>query len=133
MNLKISVSKIILPLLAFLFGSGAFWQYGQYQISRNNQGLENTKTIMSLRTEINGYYFDAMDKTNELFALNRKYYEHQIPETKLEIDNTRQKIYMLQDNCNELEKKLAVLENRKPRTLDLNFNLIPPAPITDLQ
>jgi hypothetical protein len=133
MNLKISPGKIIFPLVAFLFGSGAFWQYGQYKIAQNNQELEHTKVIMSLRSDINSYYFEAMDKTNELFALNRDFFERQNSKTKLEIDNIRQKIYMLQDNCNELEKKLAVLENRKPRTLNLNFDLIPPAQITDLQ
>lgn len=119
-------------VLVTLFGNGALWQWGQYQIDKERVQLETEKcnidrvaAAMKLRENLNDLFY----------KITRVVAEHQdvlsaksggankigsfTVEQKLLLLNTE--LDQLIDDSRAAEASLAKLENRQPREINLQF------------
>ncbi len=119
--MKLTKMTIIGSVLSFLigtiFGAGGYWKFQEIEISRS-------KTTTDLRSELSKLMDNVITITAAFKPL--KLCEGKTPETNNKAIELHAKLELYQDNFEVLERKLANLEGREPREINLQFS--PPCP-----
>jgi len=103
---------ILTHLVVFAFGSGAVWQCSQLNIQRENQANEIGKNIIGMHEKI----LDVTNSRNEAInSLSGPQLDEKLRSIQVRLD-----FYM--EEYNKWESKLAQIEGRPPKQLDV----IPP-------
>ena len=89
------------PLLILLFGSGVIWQWMNHRIEQDKLTMDKMSQSVIFREKIS-------NKLVEILQL--------IKEEDLSKSDIRQKYKVIEDDLLELERKVAQLEGREPRT-----------------
>jgi hypothetical protein len=108
-------------LIGTLFGSGGYWKY---------QEVENSKSKLStdLRTELSKLMDNVITTTAGFKSLNLC--QGKTAEANNRAIELHAKLKLHQENFEVLEKKIAIIEDREVREINLEFS--PPCPPTGL-
>ncbi len=112
--------NLVIPILTFIigtiFGGGIYWQYKQNIIENEKLNIEHEKQSIDLRDKI----FNSYNRINELsiryVTISKK---DKISELKkYQIKKTFE---LLSEDIRSYEKKLAIIEHRKPRNINFPY------------
>jgi hypothetical protein len=130
--LKKHASVALAFVIGTVFGGGAYWQWKQSEIAAEKQRLDAAAVTTELRGKENDLYGQIVNLTNDYVKNQASAPAGDLPHPQVQNEMLQERIHLglLKDDFNALEAKLAVLENRKPRDIALDF--IPPRPPTGL-
>jgi len=123
---KPSLLMIIVFVIGSLFGSGILWQWKRVELEGQQQELESVVKITNLRQLELDQYSKLIELVNEYEAAWKEYNKTSNLELGIKANELKAQLDTAKDNFTALESKLAKLEGRPPRSLDLAF--IPPVP-----
>jgi hypothetical protein len=119
---------IISFVIGSLLGSGAIWQWKQSQIAIKNQEMERVVKTTALRKDINDLYRKIIELSNEYITVRDQYSKTPMPDLNNKILQLKSQLDLLKEDFRVFEGKLANLEDRQPRAINIEF--IPPLPPT---
>lgn len=122
---------IISFLIGSLLGSGAIWQWKQSQIAAKNQEMDKVMKTTALRKDINDLYYKITELSNQYITARDQYSRTPGPELNNRIIQLKSQLDLLKEDFKVLEGKVAALEGRAPRAINIDF--IPPSPPTGLR
>ena len=111
------LASVISFIIGTLVGTGAYWKYQELELSK-------VKATTDLRDQLSKLMDDVITTTAAFKPLNLC--EGKTTETNNKAIELHAKLKLYQQNFEELEKKLAKLEGREPRIINLEFS--PPCP-----
>lgn len=125
MKLKARLNKLI-PLFLFLLGSGVVWQVQQARVANRSHELAQTVAIADLRAKITDLAFHIIQLTNEYVQTRDAHDREPMESSYAKVEELKCKLALLKDDHQILEQKLAGMENREPRKLELDFSSLKP-------
>jgi hypothetical protein len=119
MNIKsFNIAGIIVAfIIGTLVGTGGYWKYQEIEIAK-------TKASIDLRDQLSVLMDKVITTTAAFNPLNLC--NGSTPETNNKAIELHAKLKLYQQDFEEIERKLANLEGREPRIIDLQFS--PPCP-----
>lgn len=118
-------------LIGTALGSGSIWQWKQSKLEAQKQELETVIKTTELRQQENGQYAKIIDLSNEYIKDIDEFSKTPTPQLHNRILQLKSRLDILKDDFTALESKLAQLERRQQRTIQIDF--IPPSPPTNLR
>ena len=108
-------------LVGTVFGSGSVWQWNNLQVETAQLQLEEAISLSELRSEISGLQFEIYEATMEFRRLN--FDKGNVPGTDIGIavEQLDKRLLLLFDDFEVKEARLAKLEDREPRSIELDF------------
>lgn len=114
----VSAWTIVAFLIGTLFGSGGVWEWKKIEIER-------VVRTTDLREKENDQFAKILDLTNEYINATDQHSKAPNPQLNNKILQMKSHLEVMKDNFRTLENKLAQLEGREPRNIQIDF--IPPA------
>jgi len=133
---------------AFLFGSGAYWQYRKIQVSVEEKNTRQAVAAGEMQTKMLAIHQEILSKLQSYVGLRDDYIRSR--GNQRDRDSTRGKYedgeYDIQNRYhsavrelahlintyNDSEARLSILEERQPRWFNMN-GLVPPGPLTNVE
>jgi hypothetical protein len=112
-----------------LLGSGSLWQWKQSKLGTQKQELETIVKTTDLRQQEIDQYSRIIELTSEYINDNEQYSKNPSSDLDLKIQKLKLRLDVMKENFKTLEKNLALLENREPREIPIEFH---PAPAMNL-
>ena len=110
------VRNILTHLLALLIGSGGLWQYLQWNIQRENQASDTQKQVIAAQEKV-------LDLINQMMGAGKGKDDDEYLQA-FQFLNKRLKL--AQSEYVQWESKLASIEGRQPKKLDIEIPLSRP-------
>ena len=118
---RLSWAIIISFLIGTLFGSGAIWQWQQLRLASKSYELEKILKTTELRNQISELYSKIIEITDEYIKTQDAYEKRRNSSGYKKILKLASHLGILKDDFKALEDKLAQLENRTPRAIEIGF------------
>jgi hypothetical protein len=109
---------VVVFIIVTLLGSGALWEWQKHK-------LDAITTATDLWKQENDLYAKIIDLSNQYIETQNKYYKTPSNELHNKMVQQTSQLELMKDNFTALEAKLAPLEDRPPRNIQLQF--IPPS------
>jgi len=135
---KVTWWTIVSFLIGTLLGTGAIWEYKKSEIAEKNleisqKEFEIDKALKTgeLRREISQLQVRLIELSDDYIKAAGLYLNQRTSKNQNEANRILSQVVVVRDDLNEAERKLAVIEEREPREIQIDF--IPPAAIGDLR
>lgn len=120
---KIVTLGTILPfVIGILFGSGVFWKYMDHKV-------KVARTTIEIREKLDDMMYKIIELTAEYIDISTQYKENNDSKFYIKLKLQKQRLDFLKNDYRTVEAKLAQMENRQPRKINLDFT-VPVAPST---
>ena len=124
----LKAGHIVSFLIGALFGSGAIWEYQKIEIENKKLELDKIEKTTNFRKELDALMEEILITTREFIPLNLcSSHSSRANNKAIELNA---KLSLQKQNFDTLESKIAVLEEREPRDINLQFSA--PCPPTGL-
>jgi len=124
-----SMAKLI-PVISFLLGSllgsGVIWQVQQARMANRSHELAITLGIAELREKITDLSFKIIQLSDEYIMTRDAHDRNPTNASYAKAGELKYKLDLLKDDYWILEQKLANMENRTPRELQIDFTPLRP-------
>ena len=128
---KLTKWTIISFLLGTCFGSGAVWQLLHARVEAQKQELDMVSVTTELRQKEIDLYDEIISLTNEYVSTGDQYSKNpSVAALHNKLLQIQSRLGVMKDAFTVLENKLAHLEGRQPRKINLIF--VPPNPPTGI-
>jgi hypothetical protein len=125
----IGLSKLVFFLIGAIFGSGALWSFLRVRYRKKTYILNETKLSLELRSELFEKLLKLIAKSERVE--NVMYGKEKVDNPPNELKKLKSQIELLSSDIIAIEKRLAKIEGRKPR--DINLKYVRPKPPTGLR
>lgn len=138
----------IVAISAFLFGSGAYWQYRKHKISVEVQNMQVVVAASEVQTRMLEIHQNILSKIQPYIGLRDDYirsrgnksdrddirgnYDGGVYEIQNLYNSAVSELAHLINTYNDSEARLSILEERQPRWFNMR-GLVPPGPATNFQ
>src|ERR1051326_6769979 len=111
-------------VLGTLFGSGSIWQWKQTQIEGQKAELDRIVRTTELRRQQNDLYLKFINVSRQIVQNASGYSKNLDSDARNKNGDLNAQLELTKDDLLTLEKAIATLEGRQPRSIRLDF--IPP-------
>lgn len=108
-------------LIGTFLGSGAIWQWNNLRIERSKLQLESATILSELRRELSDIQYEIYKTTEDWRRYNFMEDNVSGSETEIKLTQLDRRILLLIGDFDIKEKRLAELESREPREIELDF------------
>ncbi len=118
-------------LLGTAIGSGAIWKYQESKLAKKSFEIEKAVKTAALRHDISELQIQLIKLSDEYIKAAGLYLNQHTSQNQNEANRILSQVKVVRDDLNDAERKLAAIEEREPREIQIDF--IPPAAVGDLQ